>query len=132
MSKIIALIAIVFGTMAASGAAADEMLDVCIDATDGNTPAVIDCVTAATGRADAQLNQNYKQLVNRLLELDSDIHQKEQLKKAQRAWLVYRDANCSFYADPEGGAEARLNGGICLMNTTAQRAMELLTLINKY
>jgi uncharacterized protein YecT (DUF1311 family) len=50
---------------------------------------------------------------------------KKQLHKAQGAWLKYRDANCNFYDDPDGGMLARVNANSCMMNATADRAREL-------
>ena len=50
------------------------------------------------------------------------------LLAAQRAWITYRDANCSFYFDPDGGTIARVNSNSCFMSATATRAKELETL----
>ena len=44
---------------------------------------------------------------------------------AQLAWVSYRDANCSFYNDPEGGTIARLDANTCMLDMTARRVMEL-------
>jgi uncharacterized protein YecT (DUF1311 family) len=43
----------------------------------------------------------------------------------QRAWLKFRDANCAFYDDPDGGTLARVLSNECMMTQTAQRAQEL-------
>ena len=50
---------------------------------------------------------------------------KKQLQTVQRLWLQFRDANCDFYADPDGGTLARLGANECMMTLTAQRAQEL-------
>jgi uncharacterized protein YecT (DUF1311 family) len=50
---------------------------------------------------------------------------KEALLEAQRAWIKFRDANCNFYYDPEGGSAARLAGTDCNLKATADRATEL-------
>jgi uncharacterized protein YecT (DUF1311 family) len=47
------------------------------------------------------------------------------LVEAQRAWIKFRDANCGFYADPEGGSAARVTANECFLNATADRAKEL-------
>ena len=54
----------------------------------------------------------------------SEARQKE-LRDAQRAWLKFREANCRFYADPDGGTIATVNASDCLMSATAARAREL-------
>ena len=52
---------------------------------------------------------------------------KKQLQEAQRSWINYRDANCAFYDDPDGGTLARVNANAnaCMMTTTVNRAREL-------
>jgi hypothetical protein len=48
----------------------------------------------------------------------------------ERAWIRYRDANCGFYADPEGGSAASMAANECILNATADRAKELQQLTN--
>ena len=50
------------------------------------------------------------------------------LLEAQRAWVKFREANCSFYSDPEGGTAALLDGRDCFLQATAERAKELKNL----
>ena len=50
------------------------------------------------------------------------------LRDAQRKWVAFRDANCGFYYDPEGGSAARLASKECVVTLTAHRAHELETL----
>jgi uncharacterized protein YecT (DUF1311 family) len=50
---------------------------------------------------------------------------KKQLQDAQRLWIKYRDANCQFYVDPEGGTAASVNAASCVMTATAGRSKEL-------
>ena len=92
----------------------------CMDKSGGTTMGMIECITAETQRQDARLNKAYKALMAGLAP-----PRKAQLQEAQRAWLKYRDANCGFYADPEGGSLARVNANDCVMTTTADRAREL-------
>lgn len=49
----------------------------------------------------------------------------KELQAAQRAWIKFRDANCNFYADPEGGTMATVSSNDCFMLATASRAKEL-------
>jgi uncharacterized protein YecT (DUF1311 family) len=55
-------------------------------------------------RADAQLNDIYKRVLGTAAAADEEREQK--LIKAQRAWLVYRDAEAEFEADEVRGGTA--------------------------
>ena len=92
----------------------------CMDRANGVTINMLDCIDAETKRQDMRLNKAYKNVVS---ELSSE--RKKQLQTAQRAWISYRDANCQFYADPEGGSLARVSASDCLMSMTASRSKEL-------
>jgi uncharacterized protein YecT (DUF1311 family) len=96
---------------------------VCMDKSDGVTSNMIDCIVAETKHQDARLNKVYKAF---MAELSAE--RKKQLQTAQRAWITYRDANCNFYFDPDGGTIARVNSNSCFMSETATRAKELETL----
>jgi uncharacterized protein YecT (DUF1311 family) len=96
----------------------------CLDKANGVTFSMIDCIVAETSRQDNQLNDNYKRLISKI-----SPKRKETLLSAQRAWIRFRDANCNFYGDPEGGTSARLSADECLLNATADRAKELKLLI---
>lgn len=57
------------------------------------------CAAQSFNKADAALNAAYKQLMAKLDKADQ-----ASLKKAQRAWLQYRDLQCAFNASgSEGG-----------------------------
>ena len=73
----------------------------CLGKSNGVTIEMINCILAETRRQDARLNENYKRLISRLATA-----RKNALVEAQRAWIRFRDANCGFYADPEGGSAA--------------------------
>jgi uncharacterized protein YecT (DUF1311 family) len=47
------------------------------------------------------------------------------LQVAQRAWIKFRDANCAFLNDPDGGQEARMMANECVLRMTAERANEV-------
>jgi uncharacterized protein YecT (DUF1311 family) len=85
---------------------------------------MIDCIVAETSRQNTKLNENYKILTSKI-----SSKRKQSLLHAQRAWITFRDANCKFYADPEGGTSARLSANECVLNATADRAKELKLLI---
>ena len=92
----------------------------CMDKSGGTTMDMIECITAETQRQDTRLNKAYK---GAMAELSPA--RKKQLLEAQRAWLKFRDANCVFYNDPDGGTLARVNANDCMMTATAARAGEL-------
>jgi uncharacterized protein YecT (DUF1311 family) len=56
----------------------------------------ISCAIAAFDRADAELNVAYRQLAAL-----RDEEGKRMLREAQRAWVVFRDADARFDAYPE-------------------------------
>ena len=97
-----------------------KQFSVCMDKADGVTQHMVECIDAETKRQDARLNKAYKALL-----ADLNPERKKQLLEAQRAWLKFRDTNCAFYFDPEGGTIARVQAVDCMMTMTASRAKEL-------
>ena len=95
----------------------------CMDKSGGVTAAMLECTNDEKARQDALLNQNYKTLMSKL-----SAKRKKMLLEAQRAWIRFRDANCSFYFDPEGGTAALLVGNGCFLQATVDRAKELSNL----
>ena len=81
---------------------------------------MIECTTAETARWDKRLNANYKSLLERL-----DPDRKKALIAAEVAWLKFRDSNCDFLFDPNGGQAARMTANSCVLRMTAERALEL-------
>ena len=92
----------------------------CMDESGGATFRMIDCMTAETDRQDTLLNANYRAAMSALSPA-----RKVALRDAQRLWIAYRDANCGFYYDPDGGQAARVNADGCYLSMTAERAEEL-------
>lgn len=95
----------------------------CMDKAAGVTLAMVECLVSELGRQDKRLNTAYSVL---MVELEPP--RKKQLQAAQRLWLQYRDANCGFYLDPDGGSLARVAANTCLVQMTGQRAQELVNL----
>lgn len=85
-----------------------------------STQDMVECIDSEYKTQDARLNNAYK-----LLQQNLSADRKKQLLEAQRLWIKYRDANCSFYYDPGGGSMARLSANDCMMISTAVRAKEL-------
>jgi uncharacterized protein YecT (DUF1311 family) len=95
----------------------------CMDKSNGVTSNMIDCMAAESKRQDARLNKAYKELMDQI-----PAQRQKQLQIAQGAWVTYREKNCEFYYDPEGGTIAAVNANDCFMSATATRAKELESL----
>ncbi len=92
----------------------------CMDLSGGATSTMIGCIDAEINEQDKRLNDNYKALMSTLKN-----DRKEELKKAQRLWIKFRDANCRFYYDPDGGTMHSVLSTDCVLRMTAGRAEEL-------
>ena len=109
----------------AASAQSDETLlskqySACMDRFSSSTADMVGCMTAETKHQDTRLNAAYQAA----MALQTP-ERKKQLQQVQRLWIQYRDANCGFYMDPQGGTLARLSANDCVMTSTAQRAKEL-------
>jgi uncharacterized protein YecT (DUF1311 family) len=121
MKKIILLVTL--GALPATGLAENVLSDQytdCMDKTGGAIPEILNCIAVENGSQDVRLNRAYKAAQTHLSAIRA-----KQLQEVQRIWIKYRNANCKFYADTQGGTSATLRTNECLMNTTASRALEL-------
>jgi uncharacterized protein YecT (DUF1311 family) len=100
-----------------------KQFSVCMDKSNGVTSSMIDCLESESKRQGTRLNKAYKELMDQV-----SPQRKKQLQVAQDAWVNYRDENCDFYEDPEGGTMALVSANDCFMSATAARAKELETL----
>jgi uncharacterized protein YecT (DUF1311 family) len=119
----VAIVGLAFLSAELCAAADREMTQeysTCMDRSKGITVEMTNCILAETVRQDARLNENYRRLISKLSE-----ERKKALLEAQRAWIQFRDANCSFYNDPKGGTAAHLAANECILNAIADRAKEL-------
>mgnify|MGYP000476956381 CR=1 FL=1 len=93
--------------------------DRCLASPDGqSTIGMIQCAAVELKVQDARLNRAYQDAMKRL-----DLpRQKTALKKAQRAWIAYRDADCASVYDPDWGSLARIEANACVLDHTARRA----------
>jgi len=87
---------------------------------DGSTYEIVECQKGKLAALDKRLNDAYREALRQAV---SD-KQREQLRKAQRLWVQYRDANCQYYELGEGTI-ARIYGGVCMLDLTRTRAEEL-------
>lgn len=105
----------------------------CIDATpNGNTTVgMASCAAAETAIWDEFLNTTYQDLRAQMREMDvdeyaGDVSRADALRDAQRAWIVFRDAECNFqWAMFQEGTIRSLVASGCMQNMTARRAFEL-------
>jgi len=103
-----------------AGSGPSKQYSACMDASGGVTVVMLDCITTETEHQDSRLNRAYKDVMDQL-----STERKQQLRQAQRLWIKYRDANCGFYADPDGGTLASVSASDCIRSETTARANEL-------
>jgi uncharacterized protein YecT (DUF1311 family) len=111
---------------AKAGERASESYAACLNKASGVTSAMQDCISDELKHQDRRLNTAYQELMQSV----SD-QRRAQLRDAQRKWIDFRDANCRFYFDPQGGSAARLASNECVVTLTADRAHELENLKRK-
>ena len=111
--------------LAAADSELSQTYSACLDKSKEVTSEMLDCISAEFTRQDDRLNENYKRLMSKL-----SGKRKEGLLEAQRAWIKFRDTNCNFYYDPDGGSAAHLASSDCMLNAIADRATELKNLTN--
>lgn len=77
------------------------------------------CAAQENEAADKELNTLYKQITARLKD---NVEAKQLLVKAQRAWIGFRDAECSFSASGvEGGSVYPMIHNDCITTLTKAR-----------
>ena len=94
------------------------------------------CAQREWQEADVELNAAYKQVMAAMKAMDADLPPdlqgaEDALRTAQRAWIEYRDGNCTAAGFPMrgGSAEPLLVYG-CLRQMTENRTNELWELVN--
>jgi len=92
---------------------------------DGSTIDTIECVYGLRDKWDSRLNAAYRQVMSE--ETDG---QKTALRDAQRKWITYRDANCTYYAGGEGSI-SRIEAAVCEYALTRDRAREFETILGQ-
>lgn len=85
---------------------------------DGDTSSIYVCLEYRRKLRDLKLNELYSRLQFHLNTESS----KSKLKKAQLAWIKYRDASCEYQQDGyHGGASGNIAGLACLEQMTIDR-----------
>jgi uncharacterized protein YecT (DUF1311 family) len=85
----------------------------CVDAAAGDSPcsvpettlAVAQCSAEKLKKLEGDLDSVYQQALGKLPEVNNQDNRKtkDQLRKAQGAWRIYRDENCLYVGGLEGG-----------------------------
>ncbi|MGB3832858.1 MAG: lysozyme inhibitor LprI family protein [Mesorhizobium sp.] len=74
-------------------------------------------------KADRALNQTFRQIEKRLAD---DASGKARLVTAQKAWIAFRDAECTFQSSGEdGGTAAPMVATSCRATLTEERTKQL-------
>lgn len=107
---------------------------VCLDAAVNNAE-IKQCIFSAYEKADQELNTVYQNIVSKLKNNESDTDSSEILKRlvsAERAWIAFRDADCSLAATEmlNGSGESTINGS-CLVEKTLNRIDELTKILGQ-
>src|SRR4051812_32589447 len=100
----------------ATGAQAEsKAYTACMSKAGGVTVEMLDCISAEYSRQDIRLNQAYGRAMHAL-----SPEKQQQLRVAQRAWLVTRDA-CNRISNT-GGSLDSLVASSCTLEQTIKRA----------
>lgn len=79
-------------------------------------------------KADQALNQTFKQIQKRLAD---DASSKARLVKTQKAWIAFRNAECTFQSSgDDGGSAAPMVATACQAELTKNRTKQLKTYLN--
>lgn len=104
----------------------------CQEQSGGSTTiGIADCIQAETAMWDVILNEEYKwtQMANETADeqgFSQVLDRSDALRDAQRAWIAFRDADCTArYAMWQDGTIRTIVGANCHLTMTAQRAIEL-------
>jgi uncharacterized protein YecT (DUF1311 family) len=99
-----------------------RIADACLDKPESqSTHAMVACFNNEADIWDALLNAEYQRLLGVI-----EGKAKEDVVKAQRQWVVLRDADCAIpYALFDGGTMAQPIGADCLMSNTAERMLQV-------
>jgi len=86
----------------------------------GSTLDMVTCADHENERWDARMN---RALQSRLGAFND--HQRTALKRAQKAWTEFREADCAAYEDDDAGSISRIDASQCVLRRTVERTLEL-------
>ena len=97
------------------------------DENGSSTIVMVECLARETDWWDSQLNVHYSTLEETL---EPELF--DALRKAQRAWIAYRDESCGFeYELWSAGTIRQLVHASCMLDQTGRRAMTLDSYVNR-
>ena len=102
----------------------------------GTTLGIIGCHVAETAVWDRLLNEAYSDVVAAFAAHDAaagttPFSRVESLRSAQRAWIAFRDAECTMrYAQYQDGTIRGPVQAHCMMRLTAARTFDLIALLH--
>ncbi len=110
----------------------------CMEARDDGetTQGMTECIAEEASAWDGMLNAQYDAIMAlfRMQDasgdvLSEDLTREATLLAAQRAWITFRDADCTMQAARYGqGTLGRVAAANCLMSMTAERTIELMAM----
>ena len=113
------LLAILFLSMVGASATSNE--PDCSSTSHMTIPIIRYCAAKDLENADKELNARYTEVRK-----DLDTQGKRMLRDAQRAWIKFRDLNCSWESDfYRGGTHQPVAGTFCVLRMTEARTKEL-------
>lgn len=81
------------------------------------------CAAQAYQKSDSELNKLFHEIELRLAD---DVDAQHLLRGSERAWIAFRDAECSFAASGvEGGSAYPMAHDLCMNDLTQKRVDEL-------
>lgn len=93
------------------------------------------CAALDFERADAELNAAWREVVADAREADAELDPRydrrptseAKLREAQRAWIVFRDAHCTYqgYGEARGGSMEPMAFEACRTSLTRERIRQL-------
>ena len=113
-------------------AAADELrysgtYAACMQAANGTTGGMVNCMVKESARWDARMSKAYWSIKRGL-----EGQQGKRFLAAQRAWLKWRRANAVYYSSATGGSIDRITSNQSWLEATARRALELEEMLKTY
>lgn len=130
LKNIIFILIISMVVSVAVSAQEETAVDECENAMDTATMNM--CAARDLEVADEKLNEVYKELVVKFEQSEAK-GIKKKLVEAQRAWIMFRDAECELYAfSSSGGSIHTLQLSGCLLDETEKRTAVLQNYLEKW
>ena len=116
-------ISIAFLALSLSTAQADQ----CIDKAEDQA-SMTGCAARAYQKSDAELNKLFHEIRQRLAD---NVDAQHLLRGSERAWIAFRDSECSFAASEADGSSAYpMIYDMCLVDLTQKRIHEFRQYLN--